>query len=130
MNFNEIRNYDWKISDNLNVTHNRLPHLSAIEHECHFNMLRKGLDSPEPEIRVCCSWPRWLLKLSRCSEFTMTDILISSSKGNTGEVLQVTGILGISQVQIRKHAKKELTPEEKQRRREALTKAREAKAQC
>lgn len=131
MKLNEIKGYAWKVAENLDVSHIRAYHFSKIEQELHINIVASGFEFPkQEEVLICCSIPRYIIKLSRNPSFLLKKVVISCGlpKGND-VVLQVTGKIYNSKLISIKSQRKItiLTPEERVRRIALLKKVRESR---
>lgn len=128
MYLKEISNQKWKVSANLKVDKIRLASLSRPEKEMIINLVEMGYTYPdEEEVRIHCSIPKWITKLSKNPNFVLESVLISFNLPNKNDwVLSVGGCLvdsnGITIKTIRKQMK--LSSLERERRRERLTKMR------
>jgi hypothetical protein len=96
MNITEIKNYNWVVSDDLKITKMRLKHIEAEEQELHINIAK------EYETSVCCSYQKYLTKLSKTSLCCISEVLVSEGVGNDGYVLQISGTLDNKGISIRK----------------------------
>ena len=128
MDINEINNQKWKVSKNLEILGLRTANISRGEQELHINIVAQGFeDSSKEEALICCSTPKYILKLSRNCNFTLQSVLKSEglNEGN-GRVLQITGkIYDTKRIVLRLKKKTQLSEEEKKIRIERLAKARE-----
>lgn len=125
MKLNEIYSKNWKVSQNLQINHNRLSHLQKEEQECHINILAKGESQEAEEAHICCSTQKWITKLSHNPSFHLLAVLVSTNEERKDEVLQLDGVIYdsalISIKSIRK--KMNLTKEEREIRAKRMREA-------
>ena len=122
MKLTEINETTCQKVDNLEVRKMKLKNLELVEQECHFNILK------EPDngayIKVCCSHQVWLLRLLRCDNFQLQEILISDGVGDDGYILQISGVMDKKGITIRQKRNRAYTKEQRQRMLEQLSKIR------
>ena len=116
---NEIRNFKWKISDNLKIETFDYRIIKE-EMECHLNIMKQGYNKEEtPEIIVDCSYQKYINQFKKSEFFLLTEILVSSNP--KGYILSIQGVMPLNGITIRKKIPK-ITDEQKKRRIEILLK--------
>ena len=121
VNLNEIKKFKWVISPTLQVTKLRIESITSVEQEIIINAVKVGYNNKnEEEIKVDCSYQRYITKLSKSEYFNLEGISISEK---TGLILSVKGYLDIKGLSIRK-VKKILSEEVKKKISDALKKGR------
>jgi len=112
----QIRNFKWKISDNLKIVRFDYESISEDEQECHFNIMRHGFKD-DPEILVGCSYQKYITQLRKSESFLLTNLLVSTIREDKelgGFILEIQGTMPLEGITIRKKGKKKLTEKQKQ----------------
>lgn len=99
MQYHELLEKNCKIAKEAVIQTSEENYIGFIEQECHLNIAKVGDNDKElPEVLVCCSYPRWITKLSKCKSLVIDSVLLSKNK----LVLEIKGKMPINKVTIRK----------------------------
>jgi len=91
----EIKNQKWIISPRLVIETTRNEGIGKFEAENNINIMQRGLtDDTKPELRVDCTYIKYITKYSRSSLFTLTHILVSTTKLDAKLGRYIIGIQG------------------------------------
>lgn len=98
----QISHFKWNISNNLEITKSKQFSISKEEQECLFLIEKLPFNMPLKDLKVDCSYQKYITKLSKSSLFTLEKILVSIHPDHTDFILAISGTMPKNGISIRK----------------------------